>query len=113
MIVFVLRRFLTLLATLAGASLIASTTLQLTWSWSGNLNYRNTVWGELWTTFAGGNERLHLELASNVLTWAGLSLTQAAFFVLACTAVAFALAVASGTVMSSSGPNTVRRYEES
>jgi hypothetical protein len=106
-------RFPRTTAVLAGASLIASTTLQLTWSWSGNLNYRNTVWGELWTTFAGGNERLHLELASNVLTWAGLSLTQAAFFVLACAAVAFALAVASGTVMSSSGPNTVRRYEES
>lgn len=79
---------------LSGVSLIASITLQLTWSWSGNLSYRQTVWGELWRTFFRGDRRLHLELASNVLTWAGLSLTQAAFFVLACAALAFALAAA-------------------
>jgi len=77
---------------LAGVSLIASITLQLTWSWSGNLRYRDTVWGELWKTFVGGHRRLHLELASNVLTWAGLSLAQAAFFVLACAVLALALA---------------------
>ncbi len=81
---------------LACVSLIASTTLQLTWSWSGSLSYRQTVWGELWKTFVGGDRRLHLELASNVLTWAGLSLGQVAFFVLACAALAFALAAVSG-----------------
>lgn len=89
-------RFPRLTALLASVSLIASTTLQLTWSWSGNLSYRHTVWGELWTTFTAGNERLHLELASNVLTWVGLSLTQAAFFVLGCGGLALVLAGVSG-----------------
>lgn len=82
-------------ALLAGVSLIASTTLQLTWSWSGNLSYRGTVWGELWKSFTGGDQRLRLELASNALTWAGLSLEQCAFFVFTCAALAFALAALS------------------
>jgi hypothetical protein len=88
-------RFPRTTALLAGVSLIASITLQLTWSWSGNLSYRHTVWGELWKTFFGGDQRLHLELASNVLTWAGLSLAQGACFVLACAALAFVLAAVS------------------
>ena len=40
-------RFPRTTALLASVSLIASTTLQLTWSWSGNLSYRHTVWGAL------------------------------------------------------------------
>ena len=54
-------RFPVVTALLASVSLVSSTTLQLTWSWSGHLSYRHTVWGELWKTFVDGNQRLHLE----------------------------------------------------
>jgi hypothetical protein len=76
---------------LALVSLIASTALALTWSWEGLVGYRNSVWGEL-ARLATGGSRLKPDLASNILTFAGLGRPLAAILVGVCTLVAFATA---------------------
>ena len=80
---------------LAGASLVASTTLLLTWSWEGYTGYRQTVWGELARLVTGSGSRIGNDLASNVATLAGLSRPVAAGLVACCTLAAFAIATAS------------------
>jgi hypothetical protein len=78
---------------LAIASLIASTALALTWSWESTIGYRQTVWGELARLATGARSRLGHHLASNVMTWAGLSGSQPAIVVAVCSLAALVLAV--------------------
>lgn len=77
---------------LALLSVLASTTLALTWSWGSSLGYRQTIWGELLRALTRAHSRLRYDLTSNVLTWAGLSPTVCAFAVAlsACLALAAA-----------------------
>jgi hypothetical protein len=100
-------RFRPAVAALAAASIVASTTLALSWSWGSSLGYRNTVWGELARALVGPNRRLHHDLAGNVLTYAGLSRGQSAAVVAFCAAAAFAIAVASGAQIHRRGRRAI------
>lgn len=85
-----------LLATaLAFASIIASTAVALTWSWGSALGYRQTIWGELARAIVGRNLRLRHDLASNILTWIGVSRSQSALLVGSAAILALATAFAS------------------
>ena len=80
---------------LAGVSIVATTTLTLTWAGSANANYRDTVWGELVRFLKDGTgSRLYAELAKNALVWAGPNRLVAAAAVCSCAAAAFLIAVA-------------------
>jgi hypothetical protein len=82
-------------AILAGVSIVATTTLTLTWAGSANANYRDTVWGELVRFLKDGTgSRLYGELAKNAIVWAGPNRLVAAAVVSSCAAVAFLIAVA-------------------
>ena len=87
------QRFKTISGVLALMSVLASTTLSLTWSWGSTLGYRQTVWGELIRSLTRTRSRLRYDLASNLLTWAGLSPTVCALAVAVCACLAFATAV--------------------
>ena len=80
-------------ALLAAASLIASTAVALTWSWEGLVGYRQSVWGELARLVTGASSRLKPDLASNILTFTGISRPLAAAFVAGCTLLGFATAI--------------------
>jgi hypothetical protein len=83
-------------AILAAVSIVAITSLTLTWAGSANpLNYRNTVWGEIARFLReGSSSRLSLELTKNVIVWAGPDRTYSAAIVSICAAAAFLVAVA-------------------
>lgn len=82
-------------AILAGVSIVATTTLTLTWAGAANANYRQTVWGEIVRFLKDGTaSRLYGELAKNALVWAGPNRLVAAALVCACAAAAFLIAVA-------------------
>jgi hypothetical protein len=83
-------------AILAGVSIVAMTSLTLTWAGSANnLNYRNTIWGEIARFLReGSSSRLSYELAKNVIVWAGPDRTYSAAIVSTCAAAAFLVAVA-------------------
>jgi hypothetical protein len=66
---------------LALVSIIASTAVALTWSWGSALGYRQTIWGELARELAGRNQRLHHDLAENILSWIGVSRAQSALLI--------------------------------
>jgi hypothetical protein len=87
---FARQRILT--ATLALASVVASTAVALTWSWGSALGYRQTIWGEIARAIVQPNLRLRHDLASNILTWIGVNRSQSALLV--GTAVLLALAAA-------------------
>ena len=72
------------------------TSLTLTWAGSANnLNYRNTIWGEIARFLhEGSSSRLSYELAKNVIVWAGPDRTYSAAIVSTCAAAAFLVAVA-------------------
>jgi hypothetical protein len=83
-------------AILAAVSIVAITSLTLTWAGSANpLNYRNTVWGEIARFLReGSSSRLSLELTKNVIVWAGPDRTYSAAIVSICAAAAFLVSVA-------------------
>jgi hypothetical protein len=77
-------------AVLAGVSIVAGTTLMLTWAASADMHFRGTVWGEIVRFVAHGtSSRLYTELAKNVLVWAGPNRLVAAAFVCACATAAY------------------------
>ena len=77
-------------AVLAGVSIVAGTTLMLTWAASADMHFRGTVWGEIVRFLAHGtSSRLYTELAKNVLVWAGPNRLVAAAFVCACATAAY------------------------
>jgi hypothetical protein len=79
---------------LAIPSVIATTALTLTWASSGNLRYRDTVWGEIVrAAIERGSSRFEHELTKNVLVWAGPDRNVAAAMVCVCVASAFLVAV--------------------
>jgi hypothetical protein len=81
-------------AILAGVSIVAGTTLMLTWAGSADMHYRGTVWGELARFLAHGTDsRLYIELAKNVLVWAGPNRLVAAGVVSACAAAAYLISL--------------------
>jgi hypothetical protein len=81
-------------AVLTAVSIVAGTTLMLTWAGSADLHYRHTVWGELARFLARGTDaRLYDELAKNVLVWAGPNRLVAAGVVCACAAAAYAVSL--------------------
>src|SRR5204863_959523 len=79
-------------ALLTAVSIVAGTTLMLTWAGSADMHYRGTVWGELVRFLTKGTDsRLYGELAKNVLVWAGPNRLVAAAFVCACAAAAYVI----------------------
>ncbi len=77
---------------LAAVSIVAMTTLTLTWAETLNINYRQTVWGELARFFKErGSSRLVSVLTKNAIVWAGPNRLVAAAVVCACAVGAFAL----------------------
>jgi hypothetical protein len=81
-------------AVLTSVSIVAGTTLMLTWAGSADLHYRHSVWGELARFLARGTDaRLYDELAKNVLVWAGPNRLVAAGVVCACAAAAYAVSL--------------------
>jgi hypothetical protein len=81
-------------ALLGAASIVAGTTLMLTWASSANMHYRGTVWGELVRFLTKGTDsRLYSELAKNVLVWAGPNRLIAAAVVCACAAAAYVISL--------------------
>ena len=87
-----LTRFPRTVTLLAVPSLVASLTLMLTWSKDGANDQRQTVWAELAHALDGKTQHLRHRLASNVLTFAGVSPVAAAVVVAALAAVAVAAA---------------------
>ena len=66
----------------------------LTWAGSENMHYRGTVWGELVRFLTKGTDsRLYIELAKNVLVWAGPNRLVAAGLVCACAAAAYVVSL--------------------
>jgi hypothetical protein len=89
---FAARRALT--TALAVPSLLATTTLTLTWAGTGDLHYRDTVWGEMVRALRErGSSRLEHELAKNVLVWAGPNRNVAAAMVWVAALAALAIGV--------------------
>lgn len=88
-------RFPVISGVLAVPSLIASTTLTLTWALEGYAGYRQTVWGELARLLTGSGSRLSHDLASNLTTIAGAGRAEGALLVAGCTLAAFAVALDS------------------
>jgi hypothetical protein len=82
---------------LAGVSIVATTSLTLTWALAEN-GYPGTVWRQL-ARLPGDRESAPLvdELAKNVLVWAGPNRLVAAAAVAACSAAALAVAVTGGS----------------
>jgi hypothetical protein len=81
-------------ALLAVVSIVAGTTLMLTWAGSADMHYRGTVWGELVRFLTKGTDsRLYGELAKNVLVWAGPNRLVAAGLVCACAAAAYVVSL--------------------
>jgi hypothetical protein len=81
-------------AILTAVSIVAGTTLMLTWAGSADMHYRHTVWGELARFLAKGTDsRLYGELAKNVLVWAGPNRLVAAAVVCACAAAAYVVSL--------------------
>jgi hypothetical protein len=80
---------------LALSSLIASTTLTLTWAFEGYGGYRQTVWGELARLVDASGSHLSRDLSSNLATFSGVGRPGGAMLVAGCTLAAFAVALAS------------------
>jgi hypothetical protein len=81
-------------AILTAVSIVAGTTLMLTWAGSADMHYRGTVWGELVRFLTRGTDsRLYGELAKNVLVWAGPNRLVAAALVCACAAAAYVVSL--------------------
>jgi len=81
-------------AVLAAVSIVAGMTLTLTWAGRENGHYRETVWGELVRFLTKGTgSRLYVELAKNVLVWAGPNRLVAAAVVCACAALAYVVSL--------------------
>ncbi|HEX4526161.1 MAG TPA: hypothetical protein VH108_05410 [Gaiellaceae bacterium] len=80
---------------LALSSLIASTTLTLTWAFEGYGGYRQTVWGELARLVDASGSHLSRDLSSNLVTITGVGRPGGAMLVAGCTLAAFAVALAS------------------
>jgi hypothetical protein len=79
-------------AILAGVSIIATTTLTLTWAATEGLNYRQTIWGEIVRFLKNGAQsRLYTELSKNAIVFLGSNRLIAAAVVCACAMGAFAL----------------------
>jgi hypothetical protein len=78
---------------LAVPSLIASTTLTVTWASEGYIGYRQSVWGELARAVSGSGSRLNRNLASNIATTLGLSRSGSALVVGTCTLAAFLISL--------------------
>jgi hypothetical protein len=84
-------------AALGAVSILAATTLTLTWggsnTWDGH--YREGVWGELVRVFHGGmHSRLVVELANNVVIWrTGETKVLAAAIVLCAAAAAYVISL--------------------
>jgi hypothetical protein len=88
-------RFPVISAVLAAPSLVASTTLALTWALEGYAGYRQSVWGELARRVTDSGSRLSLDIAGNVISIAGAGRTEGALLVVGCTLAAFAVALDS------------------
>jgi len=81
-------------AVLTAVSIVAGTTLMLTWAGSADMHYRGTVWGELVRFLTRGTDsRLYGELAKNALVWAGPNRLVAAGLVCACAAAAYVVSL--------------------
>jgi hypothetical protein len=81
-------------AVLAAVSIVAMTTLTLTWAQSENANYRDTVWGELVRFLTKGTgSRLYTELSKNAIVWLGPNRLEAAAIVCVCAALAYLLSL--------------------
>jgi hydrogenase-4 membrane subunit HyfE len=79
---------------LAAVSIVAMTTLTLTWAETLDFNYRQTVWGELVRFLKErGSSRLVSILTKNAIVWAGPNRLVAAAVVCACAVGAFVLAL--------------------
>lgn len=83
-------------ALLTAASIVATLTITLTWARSAAYggHYRDTVWGEIaravWHPTAS---RLGVDLAKNILDWAGVGSGYAALVVAVCAAAALVLSL--------------------
>jgi len=81
-------------ALLTAVSIVAGTTLMLTWAGSSDMHYRGTVWGELVRFLTKGTgSRLYGELAKNVLVWAGPNRLVTAGLVCACAAATYVVSL--------------------
>jgi hypothetical protein len=79
---------------LAAISIVAMTTLTLTWAETLSTNYRQTVWGEIPRFLKErASSRLYTEIAKNAIVWAGPNRLVAAAVVCACAVGALALAL--------------------
>jgi hypothetical protein len=81
---------------LAVASIAASLVLTLTWAQSGfqGNHYRDTVWGEIARTiWHHSGSRLTVDLAENVVDWAGVSASYGALVVGTCAVAALSLSL--------------------
>jgi hypothetical protein len=77
-------------AILAAISIVAMTALTITWAQTANLNYRQTIWGEIVRLLKQRqSSRLFQELAKNAIVWAGPNRMYAAGVVCLCAASAF------------------------
>jgi hypothetical protein len=80
---------------LSAISIVATTALTLTWSGSGILPYRHTVWAEIARLpVQRGAARIIDELAKNAVFWEAPTRLYGAALVCACAATAFVLAAA-------------------
>jgi hypothetical protein len=87
-------RLRNLTSALAVISIVATTTLTLTWAGSMELSYRQSVWGEI-VRFVRerASSRLYSELTKNVLVWAGPNRLVAAALVCVIALASFAIAL--------------------
>jgi hypothetical protein len=101
-------------AVLTAFSIVAGTTLMLTWASSADTHYRETVWGELARFLTKGTDsRLYGELTKNVLVWAGPNRLVAAAVVCTCAAAAYAMSLRARAPARPSPATPVARRQQS